>query len=134
MQQNVGRPTDYTPEMAARVCHLIATLPYGIKRICKQNDDIPSHQTISDWKLKYPEFLGHYLVAKESQALEITEMMQDELDNLQANQDDITLFTTKFRYYQWHTSKLAPKQFGDKKEIKQEMNISVHEDKLKELE
>ena len=130
-----GRPTLYTPELASRVCHLIATNPIGLKRICAQNADIPSHETIASWKVIYSEFFGQYLAAKDSQATNIVESLWDEMEHGASTTEEIAMLNLKFRFHQWHLSKLAPKQFGDKSENKNEgtINIVVHEDTLKNL-
>ena len=129
----MGRPTLYTPELAAKVCHAIATNPVGIKRLCKEYPELPSHQTISNWISEKDDFFGQYLIAKERQAFIITEMLSDDIDNVDERPEAISKQTLRFRYYQWQLSKLAPKQFGDKKEIKQEMNLNVHEQDLQHL-
>ncbi|MEO6077563.1 MAG: hypothetical protein ABIP54_02140 [Candidatus Andersenbacteria bacterium] len=110
----MGRPTGYTPEMAEKICHAISTSPYGIKRICNSNPELPSHQTIADWRIKHPEFLGLYLVAKANQALEIAEFLWDECMEVDERPEAAAKYANVFRTAQWMTAKLAPKQFGDK--------------------
>jgi hypothetical protein len=128
-----GRPTLYTPELGARVCHLISTIPLGIKRICNANPDIPSHETIASWKVQHPEFFGQYLAAKDNQATEIVESLWEEMEQGVTTNEEIAMLNLKFRFHQWQLSKLAPKQFGDKKQIQQDMNINVHEQDLQSL-
>lgn len=129
-----GRPTDYTPDAAKRLCELIATTPKSIRNICDQNEDMPSTAGVFRWMHKFPEFREQYLVAKETQGVLLTETMLATAYDCAENNEAIAKQNLVFRVLQWHLSKLAPKQFGDKKEIKQEMNLTVHEDKLKELE
>lgn len=128
-----GRPTDYTPELAERICALVAAEPHGLKKICAKYDWMPDHQTVKNWRKKYPQFLAQYLEAKELQALEIVDNLWDELEMGCDTTEQIAMLNLKFRFHQWHLSKLAPKQFGDKKEVKQEMNINVHEQDLAHL-
>lgn len=131
--QGKGRPTDYTPELAARICHYIATNPISVKKICAKFDDIPTQDTIYTWLAKYQDFSGQYLVAKEAQALIVADELWDKVEAMPAVTEEMGKFDREFRYHQWHLSKLAPKQFGDKKEVKQEMNINVHEQDLAHL-
>lgn len=131
-----GRPTDYTPELAEKFCGFVATHSLSRKNICaKYKNELPHDTTISEWLAKYPEFRSRYLEAKEIQALSITDELWDEL-TLGLSKEELEVFDRKFRFHQWHLSKLAPKQFGDKKEVKSDItaNIALHEDKLKELE
>lgn len=127
-----GRPTLYTPELVDKIIDVISTTPHGLIKTCSLNKWMPDHQTIKNWLVKYDEFFARYLVAKERQAVFITDNLWEEADNL-AGKEEADLFDRRFRFHQWHLSKLAPKQFGDKKEIKQEMNVNVHEDRLGHL-
>lgn len=129
----MGRPKLYTPELAAKVCHAIATSPYGIKKICANNPDLPCHQTIANWRAERDDFFGLYLAAKEKQAAEIAEYIWDYAQDVDERPEAAAKYTNLFRTAQWMTSKLAPKQFGDKKEIKQEMNVNLHEQDLAHL-
>jgi len=126
-----GRPSDYTPELASKICALISTHPIGLKKICDKYDDIPSHQTIKTWRREKPEFHAQYLIAKEEQALSYVEELSDYIDDVDERSEAIAKAMLRFRYYQWQLSKLAPKQFGEKKE--QVVNVSVHESDLKHL-
>lgn len=128
-----GRPTDYTLELANKICLLVSTHPIGLAKLCDKYDDIPSHQTIKTWRREKPEFLALYLVAKEEQALSYVEELSDYIDDVDERPEAISKAMLRFRYYQWQLSKLAPKQFGDKKQVTQEMNVNVHERDLKEL-
>ncbi len=128
-----GRPSDYSPEMAERICRYIASNPIGLKKICALYDDVPHDSTIKEWVGKHSEFRAQYLEAKEAQALLIADALWEEVESIAPITEEINLFNAKFRFHQWHLSKLAPKQFGDKKEIKQDMNLSVHEQDLAHL-
>jgi terminase small subunit-like protein len=63
-----GRPSDYTPELAERICELIATTPRGLDFLCAKHDDLPSPRTIDNWLNRHEEFLRLYLRARERQA------------------------------------------------------------------
>ena len=128
----MGRPTDYTPELADKICALIATHPISIKRICAKYPELPAQDTIFQWITRHDYFAGQYLVAKESQALCVADELWDEVSN-DLDSDELALFDRRFRFQQWHLSKLAPKQFGNKQEIKNETTLHVHEDSLGHL-
>lgn len=128
-----GRPTDYSPELAARICDLIVTHPISIKRLCAKYDDLPADFTVYNWISKYPEFSRQYLEAKETQAHVYSDTVMDYLWNVDERPEAVAKANAILNGAKWHLSKLAPKQFGDKKEIKQDMNISVHEQDLQAL-
>lgn len=111
-----GRPTDYTPELAEKICAVVACEPMGLKKICAKYDWMPDHQTVKTWRRIHPEFLARYLEAKELQGLEITESLWEDSENLPAVKEEIDLFNARFRFQQFHLAKLAPKRFGNDKE------------------
>lgn len=128
-----GRPTDYTPELAAKFCGYVATHSMSMKKLCAKYNELPHSTTISEWLAKWPAFRSLYLEAKEMQALIITDELWDKVESVPAVTEELGKFDREFRFHQWHLSKLAPKQFGDKKEVKSEMNINVHEQDLAHL-
>lgn len=118
-----GRPTLYTPELAQLICDKIATQRHGLKKICDMYDELPDHETVKGWKLRYPEFLTRYLQAKKDQI----NVMMDEIDetideNLLYYTDDkgnrridspsATIALAKANNRKWFASKLAPKYYG----------------------
>ena len=129
----IGRPTDYTPELADRICHLVSTHSISLNKICAKYDDIPAIQTIKNWRRIYPEFMAMYLTAKEEQCLSYIEDLADSMDDVEEKSEAIAKQTLRFRYYQWQLAKLSSKIFGDKKQVTQEMNINVHERDLQDL-
>jgi hypothetical protein len=127
----VGRPTDYCPEIVERFCHAVATNRKSIKSICKEDDSLPSHESIFTWLYKYPEFLDLYSHAKEAQQ----ELVADEvLDIADDGTNDyveriikgrpVTVFDrehvqrSKLRVEarQWDLERLAAKKYGKKSE------------------
>jgi len=128
-----GRPTDYTPELAKRICELVASTALSMEAICKSSDDFPEETTAFRWIARHEQFRRDYLEAKELQGLILSEKILSEAYTCPAVTEEIALANHQFRVTQWHLSKLAPKQFGDKKEVKTEMNLNVHEADLAHL-
>ena len=111
----IGRPTDYTPELAAHICDLVATTDLSIANLCKTKHELPEQEsTVFRWMREYPRFRQDYLEAKELQALIISEQVFDDARNCEEISESIAKQNHIFRVAQWHLSKLAPKQFGDK--------------------
>jgi len=66
--KKVGRPTLYTPELAHKICTLIANTEMGLHRLHKAYEWFPDPSTILDWLATYPEFSLRYTQAKDLQA------------------------------------------------------------------
>lgn len=119
-----GRPTTYTPELAAYVCEIIATHPHGLKKLAKMYEKFPYHDTIYGWMYRQPNFTSQYLEAKRLQASVLADSMLDMPDEIPTMQDQYgheridagILGRAKLEYEikKWHASKLAPKVYGDK--------------------
>lgn len=120
----VGRPSSYTPEIGKKICDLVATHSYGLKKLCAEHDDLPEQVTINKWMWDFPEFLRQYEVAKQHQS----QLMIEECEELAASvetyidaqgnvrRDSASVAHRKLMIDQkrWHASKLAPKKYGDK--------------------
>ncbi len=116
-----GRPTDYTQELADKICEEISQ-GKSLRRIC-EDEDMPSGVTIFSWIRKFPEFLKQYTRATE----ERTESQQEDL--LELGDEAIKLAQTvnekassavvqavklKADNMKWSMSKMKPKKYGDK--------------------
>lgn len=120
----IGRPTDYTPELAELICERIATHNIGLKKLGEMYDDLPKKITIRRWCIKDLQFRSQYAQAK---ALQI-EILIDEIIEIADDSSQDTLVTEqgKRKYNaefiarsgfridtrKWLASKLAPKIYG----------------------
>jgi hypothetical protein len=124
----VGRPTDYNPEMALRICDLVATHDIGLPRLCEMYPELPRPQTINAWRREKLEFSSKYAQAKMEQA----ELMAESIDDIARDLDkhyyvDQATGSSKIDTgmvaharlmidtRKWLASKLAPKIYGDRK-------------------
>lgn len=124
-----GRPTSYTPELADRILEAIATTDRGLDEICDDNIDFPNPSTIYQWRIRDLEFSKKYMEAKSNQAqiyaestLKIAQMKvtyHDSDGNEKVDPGHVAWQKLNVNTRQWHASKLAPKIYGDKKEIEQ---------------
>jgi hypothetical protein len=129
-----GRPTKYTEELAERICILISTSTFGIKKLCSLHDWMPEPSTIHLWRLKNEYFSEQYTKAKKNQAellAEETLDIADESDrdvtiNALGNEVCNTEFVNRSRLRvdtrKWLTSKLLPKIYGDQKTVEDVTN------------
>ena len=126
----MARPTDYTEELADKICEEILNNTYGLHTICSA-DGMPDASTVFRWINKYPEFCDKYARAREIQA----ELLADEIISIA----DTTIEGTKTKVTdrgteiitgdmiehrrlqvdarKWKASKLYPKRFGDKLDV-----------------
>lgn len=140
-----GRPTKYTPELADRICEIVATNPQGLPTICRNFPELPTAETIRVWRWEKTDFSVKYTEAKRFQAELMAESIEEVTEELLkcAYTDDATgaskLDSGMVGYARlvidsrkWQASKLAPKIYGDK--LQTDTNVTVkHESDLKSL-
>lgn len=146
VRKKMGRPTKYTPAVAARICSQLAQ-GKSMRTVCKDSK-LPSMQTVFTWLRDKPDFLEQYEKAKDESAdvlvEEILEIADDstndyisglvmELDpdmricDLDENQVLLLIANAKKEGVQrsrlrvdarkWIASKLKPRKYGDKLEL-----------------
>ena len=77
-----GRPTDYNPEIANRICELISMSEKGIHKLYAENQDwMPVPSTIMLWLTKHPAFSEQYTLAKRLQMDLMGEKIIDIVDD-----------------------------------------------------
>jgi hypothetical protein len=128
----VGRPTDYSHELAAKICSKLAH-GQSVRTICRV-DGMPNPDTIYEWLRVHKEFAEQYAKAKDDGC----DAMFDDLlaiaddgenDYMETFDDDGKPTGYKFcgEHFQrsrlrvdtrkWYLSKLKPKKYGDKLEL-----------------
>lgn len=124
-----GRPTDYSPELAALICAMIVE-GMSLRTISKQ-ESMPCVSTMMNWLHKHPEFLEQYTKAKQEQADAFIEEMLDIADDgtndwMERHDDDggnigwkvngehIQRSRLRIETRKWIASKMKPKKYGDK--------------------
>lgn len=124
---DVGRPSLYTPELAATVCARISA-GESLRSVCR-DESMPCTTTVMKWAREIPEFAQHYAKAREDLlehwAEEITEIADDgsndwmivnDPDNpgYRANGEHINRSRLRVDTRKWLLSKLAARKYGDK--------------------
>jgi hypothetical protein len=111
----MGRPTDYSEDLADKFCALISE-GNSMAKVCRSNDDMPSTQTIFRWFRIYPDFCDKYARAKE----ESGDADQDKIDDIAEKVLDGKLEPQQARVaadlIKWSASKKKPKKYGDRVE------------------
>ena len=126
----MGRPSDYTQELAQRLCAEIAQ-GKSLRTVCAP-DGMPSIQTVYNWIHNIPGFLEQYAHAKDDSADALIEDMVDIADDgtndfMTITKGDLTYevenkeVTNRSRLRvdtrKWIASKLKPKKYGDKLDL-----------------
>jgi len=125
-----GRPTLYTPELAAKICRAIATCTESLQHICDDNEGFPkSKSTVHEWRYDNPKFAAMYTLAKQQQADLIAEELLEISDNglndwMERHGEDnegwivngeaIARSRLRVDTRKWIACKLLPKVYGDK--------------------
>lgn len=104
-----GRPSSYTPEIAATICERLATEEGGLTEVCKA-DDMPAVSTVYLWLGKNPEFSEAYARAREDLGTYVAHLGVKEATQAK----DAQLGRLQFDARKWLAGKLAARTFGDK--------------------
>ncbi len=121
-----GRPTRYTPKVAADICTRLAE-GESLRAICR-DDAMPSLSTVTGWLFdgEHEEFSEQYARAREVQAEVLADELADIADeatgDLTTDKDGkavvdhehIQRSRLRVDTRKWIASKLLPKRYGDK--------------------
>jgi hypothetical protein len=123
----MARPTDYTPEIAKRICQELAE-GRSLRAIC-EDEGMPHRSTVYDWlDANLHGFPDQYARARTRQAdalldeiLEISDLtvadtIAGEYGPL-PNHEWITRSKVRIDARKWVMSKLAPKKYGDSRQL-----------------
>lgn len=124
-----GRPTDYSPELASRLCAELA-MGRSLRSVCK-DESLPCIATIFNWFRVHPEFLEQYTRAKEESADAMAEECLDIADDgtndymerldkdgecvgYQLNGEHVQRSRLRVETRKWLMAKMKPKKYGEK--------------------
>lgn len=128
-----GRPSEFTPELAANICLRLAD-GESLRAICR-DEAMPSKTAVLQWLAKHEEFATQYARAREAQAdhyaeesVEISDDgTNDYMERRSAaekgagwtegwvlNGEHIQRSRLRVDTRKWFASKLAPKKYGEK--------------------
>lgn len=108
--QKRGRPSSYTPEIAAAICDRLAT-GESLRSICR-DEDMPAEATVRGWVVDdLNGFSAQYTRSRDIGLDAIADEVFEISDN---ERGDPTRDRLRFDARRWYLSKLAPKRYGDK--------------------
>lgn len=126
----VGRPSEYTQELADRICDLLSE-GLSLRSVCT-DESLPDKSTVFRWIRTHEEFRNQYARAKQESA---DAMAEDTLDIADDGTNDFMTITKGDHEYEvvnqeainrsrlrvetrkWLMAKMKPKQYGDKVDI-----------------
>lgn len=112
----MGRPTDFTSELANAICERLAD-GESLRSICRA-DAMPNKATVFRWLAADEAFSDQYARARESQADSLFDEMLEIADSatiadaVQVQQAKLKVETRK-----WMAGKLRPKAYGEKQTV-----------------
>lgn len=108
-----GRPSSYTIEIADIICEAIAQ-GGALYKLCEERDDFPGERTVYQWLEVHEEFAQKYTRARARQA----DRSADEIVVIADTDPDPQRARNRMDARKWHSSKLAPKKYGDSTMLK----------------
>lgn len=133
----VGRPSDYTDELADAICERLATSSRGLEWLCNNTDEFPAGGTVWRWIAENEAFREKYTRAKERQAEfladEILDISDDAFNDYRRTEDGrelpdhehISRSKLRIDSRKWLMSKLLPKKYGDKLDLEHSGGVTV---------
>lgn len=125
----MGRPSDYSDELAARICAELVE-GHSLRSICRR-DDFPAISSVMKWLANNSTFAEQYARAKEEQADtladEIVEIADEAIyENVEVDGvllgvrfDSTAVARNRLRVdaRKWAASKLKPKKYGERQQM-----------------
>lgn len=120
----VGRPSKYTPELAATICAELAC-GKSLRTVCKA-EGMPGLETVFTWLRQKPDFAEHYARAKQESADALVEEMLDIADDgtndviddgeggIKFNGEHVQRSKLRVDTRKWIAAKLRPKKYGER--------------------
>lgn len=104
----MGRPSDYSEELAAEICGRLAN-GESLKSICS-SDAKPDASTVYRWLVAHETFREMYARAREDQA----DTLADEILSIADKAEDANLARLQVDARKWVAAKLKPRKYGER--------------------
>ena len=125
-----GRPTTYTPQLAARVCSAYASSCISLQTICRETPGFPHIDTVYEWLQRNPDFSEAWERARARRGDLLAEQNIEIVDNdsrdwepildkegrcvgVRVDGEHVQRSTLRFNARKWLAGKLNPKRWGD---------------------
>jgi hypothetical protein len=118
----LGRPSSYSPEMAAKICAEMAQ-GKSLRSIVEQ-PDMPDRMTVVGWLAAHEDFRAQYTVAREIGLDHFAELTLAEAE-ADIPPEKVQAAKLKWDARRWHLSKMLPKRYGDKLTQEHQIDAAV---------
>ena len=108
----IGRPSDYSEDMAAYICAEISS-GRSLRSICADKG-MPAPSTVFLWLARHQSFSEQYAKAQEDRTAAFAEDIIDIADD---DETDVQRARLRVDARKWLMSKMAPKKYGDKQSV-----------------
>lgn len=109
---NAGRPSEYTPEVAADICSLLAD-GESLRKVCER-PGMPGKATVFRWLAQHEEFRDQYAKATDTRADAIFEEMFDIADEVAEESAAVAKARLRIDTRKWALARMNPKKYGEK--------------------
>lgn len=110
-RKQIGRPCEYTPEIGAEICELIACR-VSLDAICKL-ENMPAQSTVYRWLQAVDSFRDAYGRAREFRAQARADKIDELHDRLARGEIEPNAARVLFDMERWQASKERPNTYGD---------------------
>ena len=107
----MARPSKFTQELADEICRRVSE-GRSLRSVCR-DADMPTDETVRQWRLADAEFSAQYARAREARA----EVLADEIVEIADTAEDAQLARLRVDARKWAASKLDPKRYGERLDI-----------------
>lgn len=116
----MGRPTDFTSELASAICERLAD-GESLRSICR-TEGMPDERTVRGWVIDNREgFSPQYTRARDIGLDARADRMVEQAEAA----EDAGLGRLAMDANRWYLSKMAPKRYGDKVEVEHAGEVKV---------
>lgn len=107
-----GRPTDYSPELAANICARLAS-GASLRSVCAL-EGMPSASSVFLWLTKYKDFSDNYAKAQQERSEAMFEEMLEIGDDVEPDAAAVSKAKLRVDTRKWALARMNPKKYGDK--------------------
>ena len=107
----MARPSKFTQELADEICRRVSE-GRSLRSVCR-DADMPTDETVRQWRLADAEFSAQYARAREARA----EVLADEIVEIADTAEDAQLARLRVDARKWAASKLDPKRYGERLDV-----------------